>query len=165
MILGQLRMGAGQVTYAPLLSTVLKAGVKCYLFHRPGCGRCKLVTRQLPHLEKAGIESDHICRLTPWFSGGPSLFSFSQDIKPVLFLLGVADGTGSLGEEEEIADPDSASPPLDFLLQAFAACSKTSLALLPQQAQLIILCHSVVFLKPPYHCHGSLQNCWAGSWS
>ena len=74
-----------------------------------------------------------ILRLTPWCSGGPSLFSFNQDIRPVLFLLGVAlANVGSffgveipdfLGVEEEIPDPDSASPPppFDTLLHFFAA--------------------------------------------
>ena len=42
----------------------------------------------------------------------------------MLFLLGVAACTGSLEEEEEI--PDSASPPFDFLLHAFAAYNKVS---------------------------------------
>ena len=66
--------------------------------------------------------------LTPWCSGGPSLFSFNQDIKPVLFLAGVQADIGSLGEDEDIPDSVSASPPFDFLLQAFAAWIKRRLS-------------------------------------
>ena len=99
---------------------------KYYLFHRPGCGRRKLVAWQLSHLEKAEIQSlfqkkiSMMFSLTPWCSAGPSLLSLSQDMSPVLFLLGLVPAAAAGGSfDDEI--PDSASPPFDFLLHAFAA--------------------------------------------
>ena len=47
------------------------------------------------------------------------MFSFNQDMRPVLFLLGV--DVASFVVVEEIPEPDSASSPFAFLLHAFAA--------------------------------------------